>query len=68
MQRQRRHWTRRSHAVPQLFDQKTNILFATLLLGLQRLETAGVLPLAHHSMLEDMLEAWTLADAETCQG
>ena len=60
LQRQRRHWTRRSHTA--LFQGRTNILFATLLLGLQRLETAGVLPLAHHSMLEDMLEAWTWAD------
>jgi len=41
----------------------TNRLFATLLLGLQRLEAEGVLPPAHHSMLEDMLEGWTLADA-----
>ena len=38
------------------------MLFGTLLLGLQRLETAGVLPPAHHSMLEDMLEGWTYLD------
>ena len=37
-------------------------LFAMLLLGLQRLETAGVLAPAHHSMLEDMLEGWTWGD------
>jgi len=35
-----------------------------LLLGLQWLETAGVLLPAHQSMLEDMLEGWTLADQE----
>ena len=42
--------------------QRTKVLFAALLLGLQRLEETGVLPLAHHSMLEDMLEGWTLMD------
>ena len=61
-QRPRRHWTRPTHA--SLFSVRTNVLFATLLLGLQRLETAGVLPPAHHSMLEDMLEGWTLADQD----
>ena len=45
-----------------LFSLKTNVLFATLLLGVQRLEEAGVLLLAHQAMLEDMLECWTLAD------
>jgi hypothetical protein len=54
-------WSRRSHSlvfasasVP--VGKAINVLFATLLLGLQRLEAAGVLPLAHHSMLEDTLE------------
>jgi len=42
----------------------TNVLFATLLLGLQRLETSGGLPPAHHSMLEDMLEGWTWGDTK----
>ena len=67
MQRRRRHWTRLVH--PLLFSEEdsvlgrlTSVLFATLLLGLQRLETAGVLPPAHHSMLEDMLEGWTYQD------
>ena len=38
------------------------MLFAALLLGLQRLESLMVLPPAHHTMLEDMLEGFTLAD------
>ena len=59
LQRQARCWTRRGHAI---FSSITNVLFATLLLGVQRLETAGVLPQAHHSMLEDMLEDWTGRD------
>ena len=59
-QRCRRPWTRQSHTL--LFADETNILFAALLLGLQRLETDEILPLAHHSMLEDMLEGWTLGD------
>lgn len=41
---------------------RTNVLFATLLLGLQRLERTQGLPLAHPSMLEEMLENWTMAD------
>lgn len=53
-------WTRQNHAT--MFSQDTNTLFATLLLGLQRLETTEVLPLAHYSMLEDMLECWTWDD------
>ena len=60
LQRRRRAWTRRSHRV--LFSEETNVLFATLLLGVQRLEEAGVLLLAHQAMLEDMLECWTLGD------
>ena len=59
MQRRGRHWTRRSHA---LFLGRTNVLFATLLLGVQRLEETGVLPQAHQAMLEDMLEGWTGRD------
>ena len=43
-------------------DSPTNALFAVLMLGLQRLEETGVLPQAHHSMLEDMLEGWTGRD------
>lgn len=54
-------WTQRRHAAG-IFRGKTNTLFATLFLGLQRLETMGVLPLAHQAMLEDMLEGWTWAD------
>ena len=51
-------WTRQSHSLV-FGDLPVNRLFAALLLGLQRLETTGVLPPAHHSMLEDMLEDWT---------
>ena len=54
-------WTPSSHS-EQLFSCGTNILFATLLLGVQRLEETGVLPLAHQAMLEDMLEGWTGRD------
>ena len=50
-----RGWTRRSHT---RFSEHTNALFATLLLGVQRLEEVG-LPLAHQAMLEEMLECWT---------
>ena len=48
-----------------LFSNRSNILFGALLLGLQRLETDGVLPPCHHSMLEDMLEGWSLADHDS---
>ena len=54
-------WSRSAH--PVIFSIETNLLFTTLLLGLQRQETVGVLPLAHHSLLEDMLEGWTWADS-----
>lgn len=50
-------WTRRLNS--NVFGQKTNVLFATLLLGVQRLEEAGTLPLTHYTMLENMLELWT---------
>jgi len=60
------HWTRLNHAA--IFNTSSNVLFATLLLGLQRLEAAGVLPPAHQSMLDawrtDMLEGWTLGDQD----
>lgn len=55
-------WTRHNHAI--LFRKQTNALFCTLLLGLQRLEDSGVLPLAHQAMLEDMLEDWVWGDAQ----
>ena len=45
-----------------MFSLDTNVLFATLLLGVQRLEETGVLPQAHQAMLEDMLEGWTGGD------
>jgi len=61
-QRNRLHWTRLNHAA--IFNTSSNVLFATLLLGLLRLETTGLLPPAHHSMLEDMLEGWTLGDQD----
>jgi len=52
-------WHRFSH---KLYGHDTNVLFAVLLMGLQRLEEAQVLPLAHYSMLEDMLEGFTWFD------
>jgi hypothetical protein len=54
-----RHWTHLCHAD---FSYKTNDLFETLFLGIQRLEDTGVLPVAHQAMLEDMLECWTNKD------
>jgi len=44
------------------FGYQTNKLFATLLLGIQRLEDTAGLPLAHQAMLEEMLECWTEDD------
>ena len=52
-------WHRSRH---RLYGHDTNVLFALLLMGLQRLEEAQVLPMAHHSMLEDMLEGFTWRD------
>ena len=52
-------WHRNTHSA---FAEKTNVLFATLLLGLQRLEEMKLLPLTHLSVLEDMLEGWTWGD------
>jgi hypothetical protein len=49
-----------------LFPGTTNKLFATLFLGIQRLEDTGRLPLAHQAMLEEMLECWTLKYDEEC--
>ena len=52
-----------------MFSSDTNDMFATLLLGVQRLEETGVLPQAHQAMLEDMLEEWTWDDDSTyCDG
>ena len=53
-------WSRR---YTRAFGRPTGLLFATLLLGLQRLEETGRLPLAHQAMLEDMLEGWTWGDS-----
>lgn len=54
------NWDRRKHVI---FPMKTNILFGTFFLALQRLEDTGVLPLAHQAMLEDVLEGWTWLDS-----
>ena len=59
---QRTHTWHHSHAIVH-FGLPTNNLFATFLLGLQRLEETGVLPMAHHSMIEDMLELWQWGDS-----
>lgn len=59
-------WTRQMHACGMWQDAmdvvETDLMFATLLQGIQRLETTGVLAPSHHSMLEDMLECWTWRD------
>ena len=55
------YWTRRTHS--SVFRPQTNVLFATLLLGLERLEATQILPIAHKSVLEDTLECWTWTDA-----
>ena len=57
-------WSHLFHSLI-LRTMPVNVLFATLLLGLQRLEMAGTLLSAHHSMLEDMLEAWTWGDTNS---
>jgi len=43
---------------------KSNALFATLFLGLQKLEETGVIPLAHQAMFEEMLECYTYGDTK----
>jgi len=53
-------WKRRTHEA--MWGMRTQLLFAALLLGFQRLEAHEVIPPAHHSMLEEMLEGWTWAD------
>jgi len=53
------HWTHLCHAN---FSYKTNELFGTLLLGIQRLENTAGLSLAHKTMFEDMLECWINKD------
>jgi hypothetical protein len=42
-----------------------NKLFATLMLGLQRLDETGVVAAAHHSMLEDVLGGYKWNDADS---
>ena len=46
------------------YSPATNKLFATLFLGIQRLENTTGLPLAHQAMLEEMLLCWTHLDDE----
>jgi len=41
----------------------TNVLFGTLLAGLQKLEVAGEIWPCHYSTWEDMLACWTWSDA-----
>ena len=54
------HWSRMNHL--ENFSYITSDLFMTLLLGIQKLEESGFLLLADQSMLEEMLEAWTVED------
>ena len=53
------YWSIRTHLV---YEKKTNHLFATLLLSIQKLEEKNILPLAHQAMFEDMLTLWTYGD------
>ena len=46
-----------------MFHFETNNIFSTFLLGIQRLEDQGKIPLAHHAMIEDMLTFWTAMDS-----
>jgi hypothetical protein len=57
-----KNWTRNEHLN---FGENTQRLFATLFLGIQRLEDTAGLPLAHQAMLEEMLECWDGLD-NTC--
>ena len=50
-------WSRRKHEC-HLYSIGTNILFATLFLGIQTLEEKGVVTLAHQAVFEDMLQYW----------
>lgn len=60
MKRENRTWTRRDHEL--LWGERTNQMFGSLLLGLERLVSMGVLCASHGSMWEDMLEAWKWSD------
>ena len=51
------YWNHEAHAVG-LYERDTNILFATLLLAIQKLEDDGKLCLAHQAMFEEMLGYW----------
>ena len=58
-----KEWSRSTHST--LFSKKTHDLFANLLLGIQRLEDRGYLPLADQAMVEEMLEGWKCCDDMT---
>jgi hypothetical protein len=57
-------WTPRHHELFVCLEHnaRLGVLFATLLLAMNRLETTGTLAASHHSMLEDMLGGWTSKD------
>jgi len=44
------------------FSLITDKLFGTLLLGIERLEDTGILPIADAFMLVEMLECWQIKD------
>ena len=50
-----KYWNRDIHML-EIYDQKVNILFATLFLSIQKFESMGCLSLAHQAIFEDMLE------------
>jgi len=55
-------WKYSNHYEFGIIGDRTNELFATLLLGLQRLNDSDIFKEADSMMLEEMLENWTFAD------
>lgn len=64
------HMTRYSASTTnvQVTRSRTNMMFALLLLSMQRLTSTGHLQECHNSVYEDALEAWTLFDHVDPQG
>lgn len=59
-------WRHYEHPFDYYISGNTERLFETLLMGIQRLESTGILEKTHYSMIEDMLECWTWHDH--CKG
>ena len=56
-------WTPRRHEAWAGHCDKTNLLFATLLLGIERLNALGAVGQIHNFVSEETLECWTFKDA-----